>query len=70
MFLYRSEDMSSERNRKIIIQLGAGLVISIVLLFLFRLIAFLIADVLVFLGYGLIGFFAYKYFQKVIKGAG
>ena len=59
--------MSSERNRKIIIQLVAGLVVAFVLLLLFRFLAFIISDILIFVGYGLILFFTAQYVRRVLK---
>lgn len=65
--MYRFENMSSERNRKIIIQLVAGLVVAFVLLLLFRFLAFIISDILIFVGYGLILFFTAQYVRRVLK---
>ena len=65
--MYRFENMSSERNRKIIIQLAAGLVVAFVLLLLFRFLAFIISDILIFVGYGLILFFTAQYVRRVLK---
>ena len=59
--------MSSERNRKIIIQFAAGLVVAFVLLLLFRFLAFIISDILIFVGYGLILFFTAQYVRRVLK---
>jgi hypothetical protein len=59
--------MSSERNRKIIIQLVAGLGVAFVLLLLFRFLAFIISDILIFVGYGLILFFTAQYVKRVLK---